>query len=432
MNLFLIVLSALFSTICGICTQGGKELTIGMAWYENMFLYKSYKAAILRAARQTMYSIPSTSPLCGNYTFKFGATIDLLNKHTKIADWQSLSENVLIYFLTSGYDYQQKTVNRTKAFLEFTMRNGIPTISWTPDNPSIAKPSENYIDISPKMSDQAKAISSLLTHYNWKEIAIVTATRSGTDEFQQEMKRLADGQEREILHNGKLEILSDETIREELTKVRDSEAKIIILNTDYQEADIVFKHAGELNLTGDGYVWILTKSGVGDTHSHVIDQAEYRKFFNRYIKGAMAITFDTSKEGQKVALELATKMYVLGMNEVVKRPGFTIKDVKPGWGQTTIAETVLDYIRKASDPETEGTYFHNRELKTLELEVVTWTGTEWKIITKWSKQDGLKTIIWPEGVPAPAEQLPISRSANLAASNLSIVLFLCSLYWSIS
>ncbi|EFX77933.1 hypothetical protein DAPPUDRAFT_246687 [Daphnia pulex] len=107
---------------------------------------------------------------------------------------------------------------------------------------------------------------SLLKRYSWKQFSIVTSTVAGYREFIQAVSEAAYKFESHNIY--KFKILGTVQVNNNasnLGSLLGTEARILLLYSTREEARSILKTAGQMGLTGDKYVWIVTQSVIGST-----------------------------------------------------------------------------------------------------------------------------------------------------------------------
>ncbi|EFX63016.1 hypothetical protein DAPPUDRAFT_336063, partial [Daphnia pulex] len=145
----------------------------------------------------------------------------------------------------------------------------LPTPDYSANNtPLHTKSAGNnlVIQLAPSASHQANAMLSLLKRYSWKQFSIVTSTVAGYREFIQAVSEAAYKFESHNIYRFKiLGTVQVNNNASNLGSLLGTEARILLLYSTREEARSILKTAGQMGLTGDKYVWIVTQSVIGST-----------------------------------------------------------------------------------------------------------------------------------------------------------------------
>ncbi|CAH1789873.1 unnamed protein product [Owenia fusiformis] len=145
----------------------------------------------------------------------------------------------------------------------------IPQIAPTATNPMLAS-KDNFpylVRLSAPDSVQSQAIVSLVHHFGWEQVAILTSNTDygihGLLQFQSEAARRA----RKVISVQQFVVTNDVTLNatHELNVIKEAGVRIILLNCELPHAKVVLQQAKEANMTGAGWAWIATDGITGSS-----------------------------------------------------------------------------------------------------------------------------------------------------------------------
>lgn len=172
---------------------------------------------------------------------------------------------------------------------------GIPLLSPVATDSQIKKYSrENLLLLSPNDDHQVKAIIDLLKFYNWNEVALIASdTNYGTNAIHSLQKIIASKP-----HNERIIIKSatffssierpdshGHNILKILQIVKLSLVRVIVLICEGKHSKVILKHAHDLGMLANGFVWIVTDGITSDPHALSFDG-----YFPSYYEGLLGIS----------------------------------------------------------------------------------------------------------------------------------------------
>ncbi|XP_050393483.1 glutamate receptor ionotropic, NMDA 2B [Patella vulgata] len=148
---------------------------------------------------------------------------------------------------------------------------GIPNLSWDPDITLASQVEDGRrLLLSPSLYLQVKAMFSILDHYNWTDISLVTTKYTGFEDFLaavhqlvRNSKKAPNGKPRyKIIEELELHNMTKPGLRYSLASLQQTDARIILFHGKSVETSEVLEIAGEVGLTEREYLWILTLDSI--------------------------------------------------------------------------------------------------------------------------------------------------------------------------
>ncbi|CAH1789877.1 unnamed protein product [Owenia fusiformis] len=145
----------------------------------------------------------------------------------------------------------------------------IPQIAPTATNPMLAS-EDNFpylVRLSAPDSVQSQAIVSLVHHFGWEQVAILTSNTDygihGLLQFQSEAAKRGW----KVVSVQQFVVTNDVTLNatHELNVIKETGVRIILLNCGLSHAKVVLQQAKEANMTGAGWAWIATDGITGSS-----------------------------------------------------------------------------------------------------------------------------------------------------------------------
>ncbi|XP_046449202.1 glutamate receptor ionotropic, NMDA 2B-like isoform X2 [Daphnia pulex] len=336
-----------------------------------------------------------------------------------------LKRNVSAILFLSNTELYGRNIAAAQYFLQLTNYLRIPVVAWNADNSGLEKRSAGnnlVIQLAPSASHQANAMLSLLKRYSWKQFSIVTSTVAGYREFIQAVSEAAYKFES---HNSyKFKILGTVLVNNNasnLGSLLGTEARILLLYSTREEARSILKTAGQMGLTGDKYVWIVTQSVIGSTTESPPE----------FPVGMLGVHFETTDNQLTKSISTALKVFVNGVEgfhresnaSTLLSPKVSCEDstsTSSRWAQGEQLFKYLQNVRIDVDPGRPSLEFDaDGTRSSVELTIVNLqpsnsggSGREllWRQIGHWHswKKDGLdiQDIVWPGHSHVPPEDGP--------------------------
>ncbi|KAA0188752.1 hypothetical protein HAZT_HAZT005684 [Hyalella azteca] len=187
-----------------------------------------------------------------------------------------------ILYVTNDETYGRNTAS-SQYFLQLAGYLGIPVIAWNADNSGLEQLMKKYfvlhrqashtgliLQLAPSIHHQAHAMLSILVQYQWHAFTIITSQIAGHTDFVEtileKVNQFSDPTDTSTA-NFKFTIIDTITVEraeDDLTRVKNSEARILLLYSTKAEGEEIMLAAESLGLTGKNYVWIVTQSIIGE------------------------------------------------------------------------------------------------------------------------------------------------------------------------
>ncbi|GMS80596.1 hypothetical protein PENTCL1PPCAC_2771, partial [Pristionchus entomophagus] len=200
----------------------------------------------------------------------------------------------VIIFATTSEDFEESSASE-EFFLQIAASTGIPILAWNADNSaySLEKDLSRYriIQIAPPIEHQIRAMLALLERYNWTRFGVVCAKMGGDEQFgyalRDEMEKVKKRIKFEIIFEAIIDGTNMTDIDEELTKLKRSQAKVILFYSNNQYANVIMKRGRTIGVVSDNHLWIGTQS-VKSTRTGLPR--------GTLQQGMLAVTFNTVSE----------------------------------------------------------------------------------------------------------------------------------------
>ncbi|XP_063675555.1 glutamate receptor ionotropic, kainate 2-like [Bolinopsis microptera] len=169
----------------------------------------------------------------------------------------------------------------------------VPLVAAVATNPFLEPVSkENFeLRLSPSDVFQSQAIFDLLKEYNWYQFSILASADDYGINSIVHLQYLASQDDnfsiRDVQHFDVRKDLSDSEnssfFEKELQLIKDSIAKVIVLNCDGKFAKIIFREAERKGLMDESFVWITTDAITSKPETMAYDDLSYPSFYQGLI-----------------------------------------------------------------------------------------------------------------------------------------------------
>ncbi|XP_031786054.1 glutamate [NMDA] receptor subunit 1 isoform X2 [Nasonia vitripennis] len=129
----------------------------------------------------------------------------------------------------------------------------------------------SFLRTVPPYSHQADVWVELLKYFNYMKVIFIhssdTDGRSLLGRFQSTSQILEDDMEVKIQVENVIEFepgLSN--FKSELLLLKSAQSRVYLMYASAEDAEIIFKNAAELNMTGAGYVWLVTEQALNSNN----------------------------------------------------------------------------------------------------------------------------------------------------------------------
>ncbi|XP_050299775.1 glutamate receptor ionotropic, NMDA 2B isoform X2 [Anthonomus grandis grandis] len=328
-----------------------------------------------------------------------------------------LNFNVSAILYLMNYEQYGRSTASAQYFLQLAGYLGIPVIAWNADNSGLerrASQSSLQLQLAPSLEHQTAAMLSILERYKWHQFSVVTSLIAGHDDFIQAVReRVVAMQDR-----FKFTILNAVLVaqRGDLAALVDSEARVMLLYCTKEEAIDILRAAGELHLTGENYVWVVTQS--------VIENGQQAP--NDFPVGMLGVHFDTSSQSLVNEITTAIKVYAHGVDDFLADKANRGRSLTThlscedeGAARWDTGDLFFKYLRNVSvdteqgKPNLEFTpdgVLSACELKIMNLRPGVSKQNYWEEIGVWKSwgSEGLdiKDIVWPGNSHTPPQGVP--------------------------
>ncbi|XP_045105631.1 glutamate receptor ionotropic, NMDA 2B-like isoform X2 [Portunus trituberculatus] len=326
-----------------------------------------------------------------------------------------LPENVsAIIFLSCTENYGRATAS-AQYFLQLAGYLGIPVIAWNADNSGLEQAAQTglRIQLAPSVHHQAAAMLSILIRYQWHSLSIVTSQIAGHTDFVQAVRdEVAYHQEHHRVKFVIIDTIVIDDMRTSLIRLKNSEARIVLLYSTKEEAIGIMDHAKKLGLVDKDYMWIVTQSVVGD------------KVTKELPVGMLGVHFDTSMDSLASSIPTAVEVFAYAIEEFVNQTRFRNGDLNPRLScndhrnsKWKLGSNFYRHLREVTIPKepttvsfnSDGTR-HDVELKIVNLRDSTPNTKIWEEIGVWRswEEEGLSVndIVWPGNGHVPPQGVP--------------------------
>ncbi|KAI8434020.1 hypothetical protein MSG28_012171 [Choristoneura fumiferana] len=167
-----------------------------------------------------------------------------------------------ILYLMNHEQYGRSTAS-AQYFLQLAGYLGIPVISWNADNSGLEKRASHAalrLQLAPSIEHQTAAMLSILERYKWHQFSVVTSAIAGHDDFIQAVRERVTA----LQDRFKFTILNAVVVKKpaDLNELVTSEARVMLLYATREEAADILSTAGDLHLTSENFVWIVTQTEI--------------------------------------------------------------------------------------------------------------------------------------------------------------------------
>ncbi|XP_074601075.1 glutamate receptor ionotropic, NMDA 2B-like isoform X2 [Brevipalpus obovatus] len=271
--------------------------------------------------------------------------------------------------------------------------------------------------MAPTLEHQASAMLHIAKHYSWHTLSIVTSVLGGHEDF---VRAIRD--ETLAFEDFKFTILDVITIRNTslerrevitgLEKLKNSEARIIILYSTKTEALDIFNASTQLGITGRDYMWIVARSIVG---------TEPWKTRNpEFPSGMLGLYFNTTHKRLLPEIDRAIQVFGKGLESFMEHHQYSNKSLLPEltcdrsgnarWSGGSLFYKYLRGVKIKQDRTLKSSLEFNVDgtLKFVEFDVMNFNRDRvWEKIGEYS-QEGLemRDITWPGNSTSPPQGVP--------------------------
>ncbi|GMT12505.1 hypothetical protein PFISCL1PPCAC_3802, partial [Pristionchus fissidentatus] len=211
-----------------------------------------------------------------------------------VCDVMVKEQVAVIIFATTSEDFEEPSASE-EFFLQIAASTGIPIMAWNADNSaySLEKDLSSYriLQLAPPIEHQIRAMLALLERYNWTRFGVVCAKMGGDEQFgyalRDEMERMKKRIKFEIVFETIIDGGNITDIDEELSKLKLSQAKVILFYSNNPYANVIMKRGREIGVVSDNHLWIGTQS-VKSTRTGMPRGSLQQ--------GMLAVTFNTISE----------------------------------------------------------------------------------------------------------------------------------------
>ncbi|XP_048260195.1 glutamate [NMDA] receptor subunit 1 isoform X1 [Bombus terrestris] len=125
----------------------------------------------------------------------------------------------------------------------------------------------SFLRTVPPYSHQADVWVELLQHFSYKKVIFIhssdTDGRALLGRFQTTSQNLEDDVEIKVQVESVIEFEPGlDSFTEQLMEMKNAQARVCLLYTSKTDASVIFQDAAALNMTGAGYVWIVTEQAL--------------------------------------------------------------------------------------------------------------------------------------------------------------------------
>nr|XP_034831518.1 glutamate receptor ionotropic, NMDA 2B [Maniola hyperantus]XP_034831519.1 glutamate receptor ionotropic, NMDA 2B [Maniola hyperantus] len=323
-----------------------------------------------------------------------------------------------ILYLMNHEQYGRSTAS-AQYFLQLAGYLGIPVIAWNADNSGLEKHASHAslrLQLAPTIEHQTAAMLSILERYKWHQFSVVTSAIAGHDDFIQAVRERVSA----LQDRFKFTILNAVVVKKaaDLNELVTSEARVMLLYATREEAADILSSAGDLHLTGENFVWIVTQSVLGS-----ITQLPHK-----FPIGMLGVHFDTSSSSIIAEIATAVKVFAYGVESYVSAPenvryplGTRLSCSGEGTGEArwSTGERFYRHLRNVSVEGESGKpsieFTPDGELRAAELKIMNLRPTlgdqlVWEEIGTWNSYPKerlvIKDIVWPGGLHTPPQGVP--------------------------
>ncbi|KAG6462707.1 hypothetical protein O3G_MSEX013418 [Manduca sexta] len=322
-----------------------------------------------------------------------------------------------ILYLMNHEQYGRSTAS-AQYFLQLAGYLGIPVIAWNADNSGLEKRASHAslrLQLAPSIEHQTAAMLSILERYKWHQFSVVTSAIAGHDDFIQAVRERVTA----LQDRFKFTILNAIVVKRgsDLNELVTSEARVMLLYATREEAADILSAAGDLHLTGENFVWIVTQSVLGSLQQP-----------NKFPVGMLGVHFDTSSSSLIAEIATAVKVFAYGVESYISEPenaryplGTRLSCSGAGAGEArwSTGERFYRHLRNVSvegevgRPSIEFTpdgELRAAELKIMNLRPAIGEQLVWEEIGTWNSYPKerliIKDIVWPGGLHTPPQGVP--------------------------
>nr|WQS23387.1 ionotropic receptor 4 [Diaphania glauculalis] len=322
-----------------------------------------------------------------------------------------------ILYLMNHEQYGRSTAS-AQYFLQLAGYLGIPVIAWNADNSGLEKRASHAslrLQLAPSIEHQTAAMLSILERYKWHQFSVVTSAIAGHDDFIQAVRERVTA----LQDRFKFTILNAVVVKRpsDLNELVTSEARVMLLYATREEAADILMTAGDLHLTGENFVWIVTQSVLGSMQQP-----------NKFPVGMLGVHFDTSSSSLITEIATAVKVFAYGVESYISDPenirhplGTRLSCGGAGAGEArwSTGERFYRHLRnvsvdgEAGRPNIEFTpdgELRAAEVKIMNLRPAIGEQLVWEEIGTWNSYPKerlvIKDIVWPGGLHTPPQGVP--------------------------
>lgn len=332
-----------------------------------------------------------------------------------------LTKNVSAVLYLANIEMYGSSTASTQYFLQLAGYLGIPVVSWNADNSGLEQKASKglLIQLAPSVNHQSAAMLSILKRYSWHQFSIVTTHIAGHDNFilavRDEMERMHNEFRFILLSIVIVDTLDVEGTRNKLAELQNTDTRIILLHSSKEEAIEIFRVANELGLTGKSFMWIVSRTILGERG----DLGDFPATPETFPIGMLGIYFNTRIEILETEVENAVKVFGHGLELFVNDPRNANVTLHPNLScydtldaRWSNGEAFAGYLRNVSiyvgggKPNLE--FNVDGTVKFAELQVLNLNAhLKWEKFGTWTPFGlEVKDIVWPGNSLLPPQGVP--------------------------
>ncbi|KAI8426246.1 hypothetical protein MSG28_005153 [Choristoneura fumiferana] len=290
-----------------------------------------------------------------------------------------------ILYLMNHEQYGRSTAS-AQYFLQLAGYLGIPVISWNADNSGLEKRASHAalrLQLAPSIEHQTAAMLSILERYKWHQFSVVTSAIAGHDDFIQAVRERVTA----LQDRFKFTILNAVVVKKpaDLNELVTSEARVMLLYATREEAADILSTAGDLHLTSENFVWIVTQTTAVKVFAYGVDS---------YVS-----------EPENALHPLGTRLSCSGAGAGEARWATGERFYRHLRNVSVDSEAGRPSIEFTPDGELRAA-----ELKIMNLRPAIGEQLVWEEIGTWNSYPkerlDIKDIVWPGGLHTPPQGVP--------------------------
>ncbi|XP_011300485.1 glutamate [NMDA] receptor subunit 1 isoform X1 [Fopius arisanus] len=258
----------------------------------------------------------------------------------------------------------------------------------------------SFLRTVPPYSHQADVWVELLKHFSYMKVIFIhssdTDGRALLGRFQTTSQSLEDDVEIKVHVESVIEFEPGlDNFSQQLMETKNAQARVVLMYASEKDAEIIFKEAAALNMTGAGYVWIVTEQALDapnapegllglklinstDERAHLKDSLYVLVSALREMNLTKTITQapkDCDKSGS--IWETGKELFGFIRKQVLER-GETGRVAFDDNGDRIYAEYDIINVREHGEQISVGQYFYSSDTQRMRLSVnetsITWPG----------------------------------------------------------